>query len=291
MQLPLHIRTLLMILAFCAFGSAPLRAASTFLVTQGSTLYRFQSTSSVSTFVLSDGISGMTTVPAGMTVGNLNGGAVGGDVVARGQFVYRIDDVLGAAPTLVPIGVPGGINASPVFVGNRLFGVGGALPDGSYIVEWDPADFHEINRWATGVFGGPGGLAHAGGNDFVYTEFVSSTLWQYTLGNTSSTAVGTLPVHDYNALEAHGGSLYAVFALQPVGSGAVVFGTLNPANGSFTQLAALDTYNVALTGLAVVEEPDPVPVVETSWGRVKALFQPDLIEKRGPNPPFRGPRP
>ena len=60
-------------------------------------------------------------------------------MLAKGQNgVYRIDNPLSASPTLTQVGVPGGINASPVFVGNRLFGIGGALPDGSYLIEWDP---------------------------------------------------------------------------------------------------------------------------------------------------------
>ncbi len=232
------------------------QAAPTFFVTQGSTLYRFQNTASVQTFSLSDTINGMTTVPAGMNVGNLSGGASGGDVLALGTTnVYRLDNALSASPVLTPVGVRGGINASPVFVGNRLFGIGGDLPAGSYLVEWDPANFSEINRWATGVFGGPGGLAHIGNNDFLYSEFLTSTLWRYTLGNTSSTAVGPLPAHDYDALELYQGTLYTSMALTPTGSGNFVFGTLSQTDASFTQLGILGTYGVGITGLAIVPEP------------------------------------
>ena len=244
------------IIALGCSASLNCQAAPTFFVTQGTTLYRFQNTASVQTFPLSDTINGMTTVPAGMNVGNLNGGASGGDVLALGTTnVYRLDNALGTGPVLTQVGVRGGINASPVFVGNRLFGIGGDLPAGSYLVEWDPANFSEINRWATGVFGGPGGLAHIGNNDFLYQEFNTSTLWRYTLGNTTSTAVGPLPAHDYNALELYQGTLYTSMALRPAGSGNFVVGTLGQTDASFTQLAILGTYGAGITGLAIVPEP------------------------------------
>ena len=272
---PLRVAMLAAVIALGCSASQTCQAAPTFFVSQGSKLYRFQNTASVQTFTLSDTINGMTTVPAGMNVGNLNGGASDGDVLALGSTnVYRVDNALGASPVLTPVGVRGGINASPVFVGNRLFGIGGDLPAGSYLVEWDPANFSEINRWATGVFGGPGGLAYIGNNDFLYQEFNTSTLWRYTLGSTSSTAVGPLPAHDYDALELYQGTLYTSMALRPAGSGNFVFGTLSQTDASFTQLGILDTYGVGITGLAIVPEPATaislaVAVLCLSWRRVR----------------------
>ncbi len=236
-------------------------AQPTLMVSQGTTLYRYRN-GAVTTFTnVGDVINGMTNVPVGMTVGNMNGGATGGDILALGSnAVYRVDTPLGT-PTLTQVGLRGGPNASPVFVGARMFGVAGVLPQGSIVVEWDPANFNEINRWDTGVFGGPGGIVNVPGtpDEFYYAEFLSDAIWRYKLGDNFSTFVCATPDNDYVGLEMVGGTIYASYALPATAD--FVLGTQSLA-GAFTQLAVLDVYHTGITGLArVVPAPGTLALI------------------------------
>lgn len=245
-------------------GSALLAAAAsaqpTMLISQGSTLYRYQA-GTVSTYQVSDGISGMTNVPNGMTVGTMNGGATSGDVIAVGGLnVYRVDNPLGT-PSLTQIGLAGGPNASPVFVGGKLYGVAGVLPQGSIVVEWDPTTFTEINRWDTGVFGGPGGMVAVPGttDEFYYAEFNYDEIFHYKLGDTFSTPVCSTPNNDYVGLEMIGGRIYASYALPLTGE--FVLGE-QKLDGTFNQIALLDTYKTGITGLtAIIPAPGTLALI------------------------------
>ncbi|KAA0212891.1 MAG: hypothetical protein DYG94_13710 [Leptolyngbya sp. PLA3] len=248
--------------------SAGLCAASpTLLISQGTTMYRYHN-GSVQSYTVSDVINGMTNVPMGVTVGNMNGGASNGDILALGgTAVYRVDNALGN-PVLTQIGVRGGPNASPVFVGNRLFGIAGVLPHGSTLVEWD-SNFNQINAWATGVFGGPGGIVAVPGttDEFYYSEFITDAIWHYKIGNATSTFVCSTPNNDYVGLEMVGNTIYATYALP--GTGQFVLGT-QALNGTFTQLAVLDSYHTGITGLARII-PAPAPVAGLALGGMLSL--------------------
>lgn len=252
-------------LATCVIVIAAMSAAGhaqpALLISQGTTLYRYQNGTTQVFPNVGDVINGMTNVPAGMTAGTLNGGATAGDILALGSnAIYRVDNVA-TTPTLTPIGTRGGPNASPVFIGNRLFGVAGVLPQGSVVVEWDPQTFAETNRWATGVFGGPGGMVAVPGqsDEFYYSEFNSDMLWHYRLGDTFSTPVCTTPNNDYVGMEMIGGVIYASYALP--GTNQFVLGT-QALNGTFSQLTVLDTYGAGITGLAeIVPEPSSLTLL------------------------------
>lgn len=232
-------------------AATPILAQPTFLITQGGEMYRYQS-GVVQSYQFNDIIDGMTTVPAGMTVGNLNGGASGGDAIAIGQTtVYRVNDPLGI-PSLTPIGTRSTPNASPVFVNGHLYGIGGDPTDGSIFVEWDLQNFTETLRETTGVFGGPGGMVHVPGtpDQFYYAEFNTSMLYRYTRGFPDvSTPVGTMPQFHYVGMEMYNGTIYCSLALP--GTQEFVFGTL-AVDGTFAQLALLDTYDIGITGLTWV---------------------------------------
>ncbi len=230
-------------------GPAIAHAQPSMLVSQGTHLYRY-SGGTVTPFygASAETISGMTSVPNGVTVGNLNGGATGGDIIALGSAtIFRVDNAM-STPTLTPIGTRGGTNASPVFVGGRLFGIGGELPHGSVLTEWDMS-FNQIGLWPTGVFGGPGGLVSKPGtsDEFYYAEFNNDAIYHYRLGDTFSTFVCATPNNDYVGLEMVGGTIYASYALP--GTGQLVLGTQS-LGGTFTQLAVVDAYGIGITGLA-----------------------------------------
>lgn len=236
-----------------AIGLAALgaHAQPSLLISQGQNLYRYHG-GIVTTFPFASPqtISGMTTVPSGVSVGTLNGGASAGDIIALGTAtVFRVDNPLGT-PTLTPIGTRGGTNASPVFVGGRLFGIGGELPHGSVLTEWD-ANFNQIGLWPTGVFGGPGGLVAKPGtlDEFYYAEFNNDAIYHYRLGDAFSTLVCSTPNNDYVGLEMVGGTIWASYALP--GSGQFVLGTQS-LTGTFNQVAVLDAYTVGITGLAEI---------------------------------------
>ncbi|HRF61244.1 MAG TPA: hypothetical protein PLH94_15175 [Fimbriimonadaceae bacterium] len=112
----------LMLMLGCSYA----QAQDTFFATQlqGSTckLYRFTLNGPIETFATNVYVTGMTTVPQGVSIGNMNGGAHGGDVIAaRGGLFYRLDDAFGLNPHFVQIGAGSSNppNASPFFVGNR----------------------------------------------------------------------------------------------------------------------------------------------------------------------------
>lgn len=185
--------------ALISLGSLGAQAQPSLLASQGRNLYRYHG-GIVTSFPLasSENISGMTTVPTGITVGTLNGGAGAGDIIALGSAtVFRVDNPL-STPTLIPIGIRGGTNASPVFVAGRLFGIGGELPHGSVLTEWDHS-FNQIGHWPTGVFGGPGGLVGKPGttDEFYYAEFNNDAIYHYRLGDAFSTFVCSTPNNDY----------------------------------------------------------------------------------------------
>ncbi len=234
-------------LAIAAITS-PALADPTFLITQGSTLYRSQG-GNVQQFVIPDVVGGMTTVPVGLTVGNMNGGASAGDALVLGaNGVYRLDDPFGT-PYLTQIGNRGGVNASPVFVNGHLYGIGGVAGVGSVFVEWDTTDFHEISSTPTGVYGGPGGMVGVTGSpdEFLYAEFVTSTLWHYRIGDTFSTFAAPLPQFDYVGMERYNGDIYASFARPATHD--FVFGTIDEKTGQFGLIRTLDAYDVGITGL------------------------------------------
>lgn len=243
-------RSITSALGLAALATSAL-AQPSLLISQGTTLYRYHG-GSVTTFpaASTENINGMTTVPSGITVGTLNGGASGGDILALGQgTIFRVDNAM-TTPTLTPIGTRGGANASPVFLGGRLFGIGGVLPHGSVLVEWD-ASFNQIGLWPTGVFGGPGGLVAKPGtlDEFYYSEFNTDAIYHYRLGDAFSTFVCSTPDNDYVGLEMVGGSIWASYALPATGQ--LVLGTQS-LTGTFNQIAVLDAYTAGITGIAEI---------------------------------------
>ncbi|MFZ4573781.1 MAG: hypothetical protein ACOYN0_05245 [Phycisphaerales bacterium] len=261
------------LIAFTAASLAgvPAIAQPSLMITQGTTMYRYQG-GVVSTFAnMGDVISGMTNVPSGMTVGSMNGGASDGDILAVGRNgVYRVDNPSGT-PTLTQIGTRGGPNASPIFVGGRMFGVAGVLPQGSTLVEWDPTTFAQVDQWSMGVFGGPGGLVAVPGSmdEFYYSEFNTDMMYHYRRGDLFSTPVCTTPNNDYVGLEMVGGTIYASYALP--GTRQLVLGT-QALDGNFTQLAVLDTYGDGITGLAQII-PSPGALAILAIGAIRCARQ------------------
>ena len=238
---------------------APSASAQTFLITQGDTYYRYTA-GTTQTYTLANEITGLTTVPAGTTAGNQNGGAAPGDIFAvangdGGNIAYRLDNPL-ATPSLTQVGVMGGGgNNSPCFANGDLYGV--LL--GVNFLEYNTTTLAANNTWNTGVFGGSGGLVHSGGNSFHFVEGLNDALYSYMIGGTAS-QVGLLGIDIENsALESFQGTLYA--ALGRIDTGQLVLGTVSPTTGQFSQLDVIDTYRGESIGLAVVPSPGSAMVL------------------------------
>ncbi len=241
----------LMAAAFSLFATAA--SAQTFLITQGSTLYRY-SGSSIQSFALSNQITGLTVVPSGYSAGNLNGGAQPGDVFAvangnGGNIAYRLDNPL-TTPSLTQVGVMGGGgNNSPCFANGILYGV--LL--GVNFLEYNTSTLAASNTWYTGVFGGSGGLVHDSGNNFLFVEGLTDSLYTYSPGGTAS-LVGSLAIDFENSsMEAYGGVVYA--ALGRVDTGKVELGSISTITGVFSPIAVIDNYVGGSLGLTVVPSP------------------------------------
>lgn len=227
--------------------------AQTFLITQDSTLYRY-SGSSIQSFTLSNQITGLTVVPPGSSAGNLNGGAQPGDVFAvangnGGNIAYRLDNPL-TTPSLTQVGVMGGGgNNSPCFANGNLYGV--LL--GVNFLEYNTSTLAPNNTWYTGVFGGSGGLVHDSGNNFLFVEGLTDSLYTYSPGGTAS-PVGSLAIDFENSsMETYGGIVYA--ALGRVDTGKVELGSISTITGAFSPIAVIDNYMGGSLGLTIVPTP------------------------------------
>lgn len=254
-------------LATALAALAPSANAQTFLITQGDTYYRY-SAGTTQTYTLANEITGLTTVPAGTTAGNQNGGAAPGDIFAvangdGGNIAYRLNNPL-ATPSLTQVGVMGGGgNNSPSFANGNLYGV--LL--GVNFLEYNPTTLAANNTWNTGVFGGSGGLVHDSGNTFMFVEALNDALYTYTIGGTAA-PIGPLGIDfDNSALESYQGTIYA--ALGRVDTGQLVLGTVSPNTGAFTAIDVIDTYRGGSLGLAIV--PAPASLTALALAGITAL--------------------
>lgn len=257
------LRSLFVLTTLGLIGSGSASAQATFFATQyqgGSTtkLYRFTATGNIDTFITNQYVTGLTTVPTGMSVGNLNGGAKGGDVIgSRGGLFFRLDDAFGTNPHWVQIGAGANVpNASPFFSGSRLMTVGAALPAGAYLSEFNPTDFSFVSQEAMGVLGSANaGYIQPSGKVW-YLDHNYDRLYEYTPGSGVSTHIGTLPNHDYSGWERYNGTNYVMLGLNPGGSGRFVLGQID-AGGNYSQLRDIDVHNFnGQTGLTIAQ---PVP--------------------------------
>lgn len=251
----MHTKRILILVAALSTGAH----AQTFLITQGDTYYRY-SAGTTQTYTLGNQITGLTTVPAGITAGNQNGGASPGDIFAvangdGGNTAYRLDNPL-ATPSLTQVGVMGGGgNNSPCFANGSLYGV--LL--GVNFLEYNPTTLVDNNTWNTGVFGGSGGLVHDRANSFLFIEALNDALYAYTIGGTAA-SVGPLGIDfDNGALESYQGTIYA--ALGRVDTGQLVLGTVSRNTGAFTAIDIIDTYRGGSLGLAIVPSPASLSIL------------------------------
>lgn len=247
-------------------------AQPTFFATQNqggaSLLYRFTMSGAIETFGTPYLLSGMTTLPQGAAMGNMNGGAHGGDVVASasGTF-YRLDNAFGASPNFVQITSGSAVNASPFFVGNRLFATGAALPDGAYFVELDPTSGNEIHREAMGFLGSAGGGVMMPNGDVWYEEHNLDRLMAHTPGTNTSSVISSLPNFDYCGMERYNGVNYTMLGLNPGGSGRWVLGSISD-SGVYSQLRDVDLHVFnGQTGFTVATAvPEPATMAITGLG-------------------------
>lgn len=247
-------------------------AQPTFFATQNqggaSWLYRFTMSGAIETFGTPYLLTGMTTLPQGVAMGNMNGGAHGGDVVgSAGGAFYRLDDAFGANPNFVQITSGSALNASPFFVGNRLYATGAALPDGAYFVELDPTSGNEIHREAMGFLGSAGGAVMMPNGDVWYEEHNLDRLMAHTPGTNTSSVISSLPNFDYCGMERYNGVNYTMLGLNPGGTGRWVLGAISD-SGVYSQLRDIDLHVFnGQTGFTVATPvPEPATMAITGIG-------------------------
>jgi len=260
------------IASLCVGAATQAQAQPTFFATQNqggtSQLYRFTLSGAIQTFATPYLITGMTTLPVGVSMGNMNGGAQGGDVVgSAGGTFYRLDDAFGANPTFVKITSGNALNASPFFVGNRLFATGAALPDGAYYVELDPLTGNEISREAMGFLGSAGGGVMMPNGDVWYEEHNLDRLMAHTPGTNTSSVISSLPNFDYCGMERFGGVNYTILGLNPGGTGRWVLGQISD-SGVYSQLRDIDLHVFnGQTGMTVATPvPEPATLLALASG-------------------------
>lgn len=261
---------LLLVAAMTLAAASQGQAQPTFFATQNqggtSQLYRFGLTGAIDTFATPYFFTGMTTLPAGVTMGNMNGGATGGNVVgSAGGHFYRLDDAFGLNPQFVQITAGTALNASPFFVGNRLFATGAALPDGAYLAELDPVTGNELSREVMGFMGSAGGGVMMPNGDVWYEEHNLDRLMAHTPGTTTSSVVAGLPNFDYCGMERFNGVNYTMLGLNPGGSGRWVLGQISD-TGVYSQLRDVDLHVFnGQTGMTVAT-PVPEPATMAALG-------------------------
>jgi hypothetical protein len=252
------------------FASTLAQAEPTFFATQRKNsgncdLYRFTLNGAIEVFQTGIYVTGLTTVPQGLTIGNMNGGAKGGDVIAsRSGDFYRLDDAFGANPHFVQIGSGSGspVNASPFFVGNRLYCVGAALPAGAYFSEMNTTTFDLVSVEAMGFLGSANAGVPMPNGKVWYLEHNFDRMYEYTPGTGVSTLIGSVPGHDYSGMERYGGVNYAMLGKSPNGAGRWVLGKFDDF-GAYTELRDIDLHVFnGQTGLTIANPvPEPASLV------------------------------
>lgn len=228
--------------------------------------------------VLSDSLRGLETLwsSGGFLPGSTSYGDIIGvsspNTVSTPQTVYRVDNALSGAPSLVAIGsIPTANAVSDLTVGNgKLFGSRISGAGGTIIVYELDTTFGIVNTYDTGISiinTGQGGIAYDASSDSFYlTDPDNDKLWNWSIGG-SATLVGTNAFDFDNndlAIDPNTGTLYG--AIENVATGAWEVGIWSKNTGQFT--ASVSVAGVSgSTGLAI---PTPATLALVGLGGLVA---------------------
>lgn len=243
----------------CAGLAAPVLGTVQFLASDGTQLFRADSTGVVQPAVtLTQPVQSLTFVPGGFSLP----GASGGDVIAcrhgavAGQWaVYRVNDPFGAAPSLTQIGATTIGVGSLVFAGAELYAVNDTQSP-IRISRLNPLDFSVIQTWNTGIAGaGGGGLAwDPVGARFIISDDDLNRIVSWTPSGGVSTIGPAGFGFSNNGIEFLNGTLYG--ALRPDSPGNVLrMGSFNLSTGAFTTMATATGITGGGTGFVAIPTP------------------------------------
>jgi len=223
-------------------------AQPTFLVTNGSTLYR-STGGTVETFNLGDDIVGLAVADDGTIYASSSTASS-----TSGLFeLYTLDDA-GGTPTLNLVTD----QLSNVYTGISVIGdtIYSSRGGGPLLFAVDLNTFSETNLGNTGLPVGIGGSAYRAADDtYFWSEGVDDLLYEVDRTTATATAIGSFGIDTgQQGLEFFEGQLY--FATDNETTGRLEIGTLNQNSGAYSFLQVIDPVNVTGTvSLAVIPTP------------------------------------
>lgn len=225
-------------------------AQPTFLVSNGSTLYRTTLGGTTQTFNLGDDIVGMAVASDG-TIYATSASAN----ATSGLFeLYTLDDAEGT-PTLTLVSDQlASVYTALTFIGGDLYS---SLEGGQFLVNIDLNTFAETSVGATGVFN-VGGAAYDQNSDTLYwSSGIDDALYSIDYGTAASTLVGSLGIDvaqqgmDFYEFD---GVLY--HAVDNETTGRFELGTTSTTTGAYSFLQTIVNANLTgTTSLAVIPTP------------------------------------
>lgn len=230
--------------------------AQIFLAVKGNQLFR---TDGVSTeqFTLSDSLHSLSRMSDGRILGISNNP----NPLTGLQEVYRLDDPLGAAPSLTKINEVA--ERYPTFsqVRSRVYGTRSI----DTLVTMDPSDLTELTL--VGNMGNPQGIGGSGYdriNDKLYlTNHSTNAFYEVDYINATLTQIGLLGLNFQNqGGEFFGGTYYA--ALEDLDNDRFVLGSVDVSTGVFSPILVLHSGLATLdgtVGLAVIPTPGALAVL------------------------------
>lgn len=232
------------------FAGSAFAAQPTFLITNGSTLYRTSIGGSVETFGLGDDIVGMTVAADGTIYATSNTVST-----TTGLYeLYTLDDAEGT-PTLSLVSDQlAEVYTALSFIGGDLYSSRGG---GQFLVNIDLGTFAETTVGGTGVFN-VGGAAYDQDTDTLYwSSGIDDALYTVDYATAASSLVGSLGIdvsqqgmdfYEFNGVLYH--------AVDNETSGRFELGTTSTTTGAYSYLQTVVNANLeGSTSLAIIPSP------------------------------------
>jgi len=233
-----------------AFGSATAVAQPTFLVTNGSTLYRTTLGGSTETFGLGDDIVGMTVASDGTIYATSSTASV-----TSGLFeLYTLDNAEGTPSLTLVTDQLADVYTALTFINGDLYS---SLGGGGFLVNIDLNTFAETSVGHTGIFN-IGGAAYDSDSDTLWwSSGIDDALYTVDYTTAAPTLVGSLGIdvaqqgmdfYEFNGVLYH--------AVDNETTGRFELGTTSTATGAYSYLQTVVDANLdGTTSLAIIPSP------------------------------------